>query len=200
MLTGLAVAVSLMAATANNQPEVSLSVPPPSAPTPFRSGFSQPRLIPDAIVSDRAADDFGSPRNVAIDSSAYGEIASDNDGNCPCGECEPCGPCGECDDCRNAKPPKMEHCGTIRCDMPQHIAYYPPYHENYYFRPYSVAQLARQQEIVTSWGGDPRNPYANAIFQRVYDEMGLETIDTPEPNAIPQPTPDANVDADEPTA
>ena len=200
MLTGLAVAVSLMAATANYQPEVPPAVPPSSAPNagepaPFPSGFSQPGLAPNAVVSDRVADDLGVSGDVVIDGSAYGEIVLDDDGYCSCGECDTC---GSCDDCGNAKPPKMEHCGTIRCDMPQHIPYYPPCHENYYFRPYSVAQLARQQEIVSSWGGDPRNPYSNAIFQRVYDEMNLETVETPEPNAIPQPTPDA--DADEPTA
>ena len=83
MFTGLAVAVGLMAAIANNQPEVPPAVPPHSAPiqnapTPFRSGFSQPRLIPEIVVSDRVADDLSVPGDVIIDSLADGEITSDD--------------------------------------------------------------------------------------------------------------------------
>ncbi len=59
-------------------------------------------------------------------------------------------------------------CST--CDMPPHYAYYPPLHGYYYFRPYNHAHIPQQQQLVEYWGGDPRNPYANEVFKRVYAE------------------------------
>ena len=41
-------------------------------------------------------------------------------------------------------------------------------HGYYYFRPYHHSHIARHQTLVAGWGGDPRNPYSNAIFQTVY--------------------------------
>jgi hypothetical protein len=71
------------------------------------------------------------------------------------------------------------------CDLSHHLPYYPPAHGYYYFRPYNLANLRAQQEVVVSWGGDPRNPYSNEIFQRVYAELeaegiSLETLPDPE--------------------
>jgi hypothetical protein len=50
--------------------------------------------------------------------------------------------------------------------------YAPPVPGTYYFRPYSVIGLRDQQADVMLWGGDPRAPYANEVFQRVYSELG----------------------------
>ena len=47
-------------------------------------------------------------------------------------------------------------------------------HGYYYFRPYHHSHVT-QQQMVTAWGGDPRNPYANEIFQRVYAQYKAET-------------------------
>jgi hypothetical protein len=30
-----------------------------------------------------------------------------------------------------------------------------------------------QQELATRWGDDPRNPYDNTLFQRIYEQMGI---------------------------
>lgn len=83
-------------------------------------------------------------------------------GCCPGGGCH--GP-GGCFCCRWI-------CGT--CNMPPHYAYYPSMHGYYYFRPYHHSHIPRQQQFVAGWGGDPRNPYANEIFQRVYAEYEAE--------------------------
>ena len=56
------------------------------------------------------------------------------------------------------------------CDMGQHRSYFPAMHGYYYFRPYHRSHLAAQQLSISSWGGDRRNPYSNAIFDRVYAE------------------------------
>jgi hypothetical protein len=58
------------------------------------------------------------------------------------------------------------HCGT--CAMPPHYAYFPQMHGYYYFRPYHPSHVALHRDMARQWGGDPRNPYDNAIFQQVY--------------------------------
>ena len=67
-------------------------------------------------------------------------------------------------------------------------------HGYYYFRPYHVMHVYSQQELATRWGGDPRNPYDNTMFQRIYEQMGIEakpvtatTTVTPE-YTVPGPT------------
>jgi hypothetical protein len=57
-------------------------------------------------------------------------------------------------------------CGC--CDLVPHLPYFPPRHGYYYFRPYNIAHLQRHQEMVVRWGEDPRNPYGNEVFTRVY--------------------------------
>ncbi len=58
-----------------------------------------------------------------------------------------------------------------RCRLP-HLTYPPPVPGTYYFRPYSVIGLRDNQADVLLWGGDPRDPYANDVFDRVYTEVG----------------------------
>ena len=85
-------------------------------------------------------------------------------------------------------PKQRNGCGwrDCGCDMPQHYPYAPPSSGTYYFRPYSVTGLRLQQQAVRQWGGDPRNPYSNELFERVYRELEAEEIDLP-PEEPPRP-------------
>ena len=58
--------------------------------------------------------------------------------------------------------------------MVQHMPFFGTTHGYYYFRPYHVMHVFSQQELATRWGGDPRNPYDNTMFHRIYDQMGVE--------------------------
>lgn len=60
--------------------------------------------------------------------------------------------------------------------MVQHLAYPPEAHGWYYFRPYNFGQLRDLQEATSSWGGDPRNPYADDIFRQVYSQSASKPI------------------------
>ncbi len=59
-------------------------------------------------------------------------------------------------------------------DLIQHMPYYPSGHGYYYFRPYNYQHIRYHQEAVTVWGGDPRNPYDNHVFDAVYAELESE--------------------------
>ena len=56
-------------------------------------------------------------------------------------------------------------------DMPPHYAYYPAMHGYYYFRPYNDMHVTSQQEFVSSFGGDRRDPYSNEFFKVIYAEF-----------------------------
>lgn len=71
---------------------------------------------------------------------------------------------------------RWRHCG---CDMPMHYPYPAAVPGHYYFRPYSVAGLRSQQEVVLQWGGDPQDPYSNEIFDRVYKQLEAEESEVP---------------------
>jgi hypothetical protein len=80
------------------------------------------------------------------------------------------------------------------CDMYPHYPYFPSLHGNYYFRPYGLEQLRRQQQFVASWGGDPRDPYANTVFRRVYQETkGGQTGPPAKKESVSPPTPKPSV-------
>jgi hypothetical protein len=59
-------------------------------------------------------------------------------------------------------------------DLVQHTPFFGTTHGYYYFRPYHVMHVFSQQELATRWGGDPRNPYDNTIFQKTYEMMGVD--------------------------
>jgi len=59
-------------------------------------------------------------------------------------------------------------------DLVQHTPFFGTTHGYYYFRPYHVMHVFSQQELATRWGGDPRNPYDNTIFQKTYETMGVD--------------------------
>jgi len=70
------------------------------------------------------------------------------------------------------------------CDMYQHYPYPPALGGYYYFRPYHIATVPVQQRFVTRWGGDPRDPYANYIFDRVYSEIEAERAEPIQPGPV----------------
>ena len=59
-------------------------------------------------------------------------------------------------------------------DMVQHLAYYPTLHSYYYARPYHPMQLPHHAGVADSHGTDPRNPYDNRIFEKVYASLKEE--------------------------
>jgi hypothetical protein len=68
--------------------------------------------------------------------------------------------------------------------MPPHNAYILLEPDTYYFRPYNQVHLGQQAIMVKKWGGDPRHPYANAIFDRVYADWEAEKA---KPEVVPVP-------------
>ncbi len=68
-------------------------------------------------------------------------------------------------------------------DMPPHNAYILMEPDTYYFRPYNVVQVPQHQKMVTTWGGDIRHPYANELFERVYEaweaQKAMEEVPVP---------------------
>lgn len=59
------------------------------------------------------------------------------------------------------------------CNMIYHLTYFPENHGYYYFRPYTWTHIAEHQALITSWGGDPRNPYSHELFDRMYASGGI---------------------------
>jgi len=113
-------------------------------------------------------------------SSASGATQTDD---CDCAE-PPCG-CSDCCDVGGAG----GHHGV--CGMPPHYMYFPQSHGNYYFRPYNYQTIVRQQQSVGRYGGDPRNPYDNTIFNPLYESLESGTVQ--EELAIPDPRSGANL-------
>lgn len=96
----------------------------------------------------------------------------------------PYGPVGACGDENCQHGPDFgatPHCCTMRstCNMPQHMQYYPAAHGYYYFRPYNYFHIYWQQAFVETYGGDPRDPYTNRIFQQVYALYPESELDGP---------------------
>lgn len=69
----------------------------------------------------------------------------------------------------------------MACQMPMHYPHDSAYHGYYYFRPYNYVHIRQHQNAASRWGGDPRNPYSNTIFQGIYNDLGLaeETMSAP---------------------
>ncbi|MDA1051391.1 MAG: hypothetical protein O3C40_13045 [Planctomycetota bacterium] len=73
-------------------------------------------------------------------------------------------------------------------DMTLHIPYRSHPHNFYYFRPYNYFHIEEQQREVMYYGGNPRHPYANKVFQRVYDRT-VDPFAQNQPEAISPPSP-----------
>ncbi len=71
-------------------------------------------------------------------------------------------------------------------DMPQHIPYFPNAHGYYYFHPYNVIHVNQQQEMVTRWGLDARNPMDNRFLERIYQEQEAAQLQDGGNQVIPQ--------------
>lgn len=117
---------------------------------------------------------YGAPQADAISGGGYGGPAPAGGGQC-CGngggavggDCcgSSCGGCG----C-------LHGCCLLKStgDLVQHMPHFGTTHGYYYFRPYHVMHVFSQQELATRWGGDPRNPYDNTMFQNVYQQLGVD--------------------------
>ena len=101
------------------------------------------------------------------ESDAIQQIAEYGDGCCETECYESCG----CGTCCGVGCHRDEKCC---CKMPQHHAYYPAMHGYYYFRPYHPLHIEQHAQRVAGYGDDPRNPYANEIFARVYENYKAE--------------------------
>ncbi len=53
----------------------------------------------------------------------------------------------------------------------QHIPYVAHPKNYYYFRPYNYFHIADHQNEVANYGGNPKHPYSNRVFQRAYDRV-----------------------------
>ncbi len=62
------------------------------------------------------------------------------------------------------------------CNMGQHHAYFPPMHGYYYFHPYHHSHIWNHQSFARMWGEDPANPYANRLFQTVYEQYRADVL------------------------
>jgi len=56
-------------------------------------------------------------------------------------------------------------------NLHQHIPYIAYPKDYYYFRPYNYFQIPDQQQEVMAYGDDPRDPYTNRVFERVYSQF-----------------------------
>jgi hypothetical protein len=77
-------------------------------------------------------------------------------------------------------------CCLNTCNMAQHYMYYPTEHGYYYFIPYNYTTIRRHQQAVMRWGGDPRNPYDNTIFEGIYDGLEPDEDDEQEDDQTPE--------------
>ena len=98
--------------------------------------------------------------------------------------------------------------GCVYCEEIQHYDYYPALHGNYYFAPYNAIKVPFQQAFVTRYGGDPRAPYADGVFQKVYaayrvahpaPAKGSPTTTGPEEVQRPEPANAPKEDETDPT-
>ncbi len=62
------------------------------------------------------------------------------------------------------------------CTMGQHHAYFPPMHGYYYFHPYHHSHVWKHQMFARMWGEDPANPYANRVFEMVYEQYRADLL------------------------
>jgi hypothetical protein len=86
--------------------------------------------------------------------------------------------------------------GCVYCEEIQHYDYYPALHGNYYFAPYNAIKVPFQQVFAAKYGGDPRDPYADGVFQKVYaayraahPASASGSSATNRPEEVPSPTP-----------
>ncbi len=55
--------------------------------------------------------------------------------------------------------------------LSQHIHYQSPMEDSYFFRPYQITEVTKQQRS----GRDPKNPYDNRFLQSIYKQQGIDS-------------------------
>lgn len=174
--------------------------PQPAAQTPIlrlaetrgKAGFS---LVQDASPSDSMARQHGGdstpPPAPVLPSEVYPEGTASQalpeayvaDADYRCGDscqasahgCSACAPCTSCG-CHGHHFGLWSHHGLPSVwhapgNMLPHIPYtsYPKTY--YYFRPYNMLHIPKQQEQAVAWAENPALPYSNKIFDKVYNEL-----------------------------
>ncbi len=61
-----------------------------------------------------------------------------------------------------------------RCMMGNRLLYDAPLQGYYYFHPYHHSHIRTHQMFGELWGEPPENPYANQVFQRIYQQYREE--------------------------
>jgi hypothetical protein len=90
------------------------------------------------------------------------------------------GSCSACEDFSG-----LPCCFNSTCNLFPHVPYYVEPKTYYYFRPYNHNHIFLQRDQVMRWGGDPRNPYANEVFQQVYRDLDGQSAEPGAPSAAP---------------
>ena len=91
-------------------------------------------------------------------------------------------------DCMSCRAVVRIELGHSTCNFPPYVPYHPELHGNYYFRPYHQGHVLRHQEIAKGWGMDPRNPYSNEIFKKIYEQAeGMANTRQEMPTMVSQP-------------
>lgn len=89
------------------------------------------------------------------------------------------------------QPPRLRRNGKVplcrsTCNLRQHMGYFPYAHGNYYFRPYTFTRLLQQQEQAARMGIDPRHPYSNDHYRKIYEEFETRIrVEEVPPGVIP---------------
>lgn len=156
MLNSLTISLCLAAIAAEPGPPASLLAPEPPPAQAVSQGYGAGGF--------QAAD--GMP-NHGIGNEIPGEV------------------CAHCGHRHSGLPSPFHDWVCPRCNMSQRFPYWPQYHGNYYFRPYHMQRVIEQRQIATSWGEDPRNPYGNLVFDRVYEQMRAD--EAAQAEALPDP-------------
>lgn len=88
---------------------------------------------------------------------------------------EPWADCCECDSWHPSY--GRRGCGLIgsTCTMSQHHYYYNPMSRYYYFHPYHHSHVRSHQMFGQLWGEHPANPYANQVFESVFQQYRDDT-------------------------
>jgi hypothetical protein len=158
------------AATLSDQAAATLSDPPTVRPVVVAASDWIPLRAASYTASSEPSAQYVEAMPTTIESEqsdAIQQITEYGDGCC---ETECYASCG-CGSCCGVGCHRGEKCC---CRMPQHYPYYPAMHGYYYFRPYHHSHIEQHAQRVAGYGDDPRNPYANEIFARVYENYEAE--------------------------
>lgn len=159
-------AEELLAPSPEQYTSESAEFEPSTFPPTTRTGqsLSQALVMPD----DLGAAGFSMPGGSGCTSCNHGRVGPCCGGHGHCRGCAHCGGCVGCGlFCDDGLPCPWE----TTCNLVPHTPYYMKPKTYYYFRPYNWAHVWQQSEWAASWGGDPRHPYANEVFERVYRQL-----------------------------